>query len=254
MHGLFGTKHIILIAASLLLFAIGYVFSRKLSFRVITRLMLYVGICSELIKVFYYIVQNEDTHGGVLPKTDLPFHLCSIQIIFILILNLSKNERIHELLISFMMPSCLIGGLAAILIATDSSRNGMWIITLQYFVYHAAIMVYALYLATSKEHKPTVKGYFSCLKLLLALMFFAVYINSMLYDGVSNINFLYVSGPPQPGLPYLNDDRGWLSYILRYAFLVLACVTLFYLKPILRAIFKRPNESYLECEEELMIR
>ena len=233
MHGLFGTKHLILVALSLVLVVLGFIFSRKLKFNQMAKTMLYIGIVSETIKIFYYIIRNEDTHGGVLPKTDLPFHLCSIQILFIIALNFSKNEKLKSFLTSFMMPSCLIGGLAALLIATDSSRNGLWIITAQYFIYHVAIMVFALYLTVNKEYGPTLKGYFSCLKMLLIIMFFAIYINSMLYDGVSNINFMYVVGPPQDGLPFLNDNGGWLSYILRYAALVLVSVTLFYIKPII---------------------
>ena len=258
MHGLFGTKHLILVAISLILVAVGFVFSRKLKFTQMAKIMLGVGIVSETIKIFYYIIQNEDTHGGILPKTDLPFHLCSIQIIFIVILNFSTNEKLKHLLTSFMMPSCLIGGLAALLIATDSSRNGLWIITVQYFAYHAAIMVFALYLACSKEHGPTLKGYFSCMKMLLIIMFFAFYINSIVYDGVSDINFMYVSGPPQKNLPYLNDDNGWFSYILRYAALVLVSVTLFYIKPIVTEVkeklgqktTKKLNEEIIESQAD----
>lgn len=236
MHALFGTKHLILIAISIILTIFGYIFSRKLDFQKMVKLMLYVGIVSEIIKIFYYIIQNEEKYGGILPKSDLPFHLCSIQIIFIVILNFSQNEKLKDLLISFMMPSCLIGGFAAILIATDSSRNGLWIITAQYFIYHAAIMIFALYLATSKEYKPTLKRYFSCLKFLLIIMFFSFYINSLVYDGESNINFMYVAGPPQNGLPYLNDNNGWLSYIIRYAILIIVAITMFYCKPIFLAI------------------
>lgn len=250
MHGLFGTKHIILIALSLILVAVGYVFSRKLKFTQMAKIMLWIGIVSETIKIFYYIIRNEDKYGGVLPKSDLPFHLCSIQILFIVVLNVSQNEKLKHALTSFMMPSCLIGGLAALLIATDSSRNGMWIITLQYFAYHAAIMVFALYLATNKEHGPTLKGYFSCLKMLLIIMFFAIYINSILYDGVSDINFMYVVGPPQKNLPYLNDNNGWFSYIVKYAILILVSVTLFYIKPIVLAIKDKINaKRFIDANE-----
>lgn len=257
MHGLFGTKHLILVAISLALVVIGYIFSRKLTFKQMTKIMLGIGIVSEIIKIFYYIIQNEDTHGGVLPKTDLPFHLCSIQILFIVALNFSESEKLKHFLASFMMPSCLIGGLAALLIATDSSRNGMWIITAQYFIYHAAIMVFALYLATNKEYGPTLKGYFSCLKMLLIIMFAAIYINSILYDGVSNINFMYVVGPPQSGLPYLNDNGGWLSYIIKYAVLIIVSVTLFYIKPIIVAVKgklgkKEAEKSNEEVKEEAL--
>ena len=68
------------------------------------------------------------------------------------------------------------------------------------------------------------------------MMFFAFYINSIVYDGVSNINFMYVAGPPQDGLPYLNDNDGWLSYIIKYAILVIVAVSAFYIKPIVLAI------------------
>ena len=243
MHPLFGTKHLILVAISLILVAVGFIFSKKLSFKTMTRVMLYIGLVSEIIKIFYYIITNEDRLGGVLPKSDLPFHLCSIQIIFIVLLNISENEKLKSMLTSFMMPSCLIGGLAALLIATDSSRNGAFIITIQYFVYHAAIMVYALYLTVSEQYGPRMKGYLDCLKMLLIIMFFAFYINSIVYDGESNINFMYVVGPPQEGLPYLNKDNGWLSYIIRYAVLVIGAITLFYIKPIVQTVKQKLNES-----------
>jgi flagellar biosynthesis/type III secretory pathway M-ring protein FliF/YscJ len=67
-------------------------------------------------------------------------------------------------------------------------------------------------------------------------MFFAIYINSMLYDGVSNINFMYVVSPPQDGLPFLNENHGWLVYVVHYAALVLFCVSIAYIKPIIDAI------------------
>ncbi|MBE5745218.1 MAG: hypothetical protein E7355_03670 [Clostridiales bacterium] len=233
MHPLFGTKHLILLAVSIALIVVLTIFSRKLKFSTICKTLLIVGICSEIIKIFYYIIQNEDTHGGVLPKTDLPFHLCSIQIIFILIVNIAKNEKLRRFILSFMLPSCLFGGVAALLIATDSSRNGMWIITAQYFLYHVAITVFALHMLISKELKWKASDYVNCLKFLLVLMFFAIYINSVVDDGSGKINFMYVVGPPQNGLPFLNKDHGWLVYIAHYACLILLCVTLCFIKPII---------------------
>ena len=71
---------------------------------------------------------------------------------------------------------------------------------------------------------------------VLVLLFGAMYINSILYDGVSNINFMYVVSPPQSGLPYLNENHGWLVYIIHYAALVYFCITLCYVKPIFQAL------------------
>lgn len=236
MHSIFGTKHLIILAISLVAMVIGSLFARKWPIQKLAKTALGIGLVSEFIKVFYYIMANEATHGGALPKTDLPFHLCSIQLIFMAILVFSSNQKLKNLLLSFMIPSCLFGGVAALLIATTSSLNGGWILSVQYFGYHVAISVFAISLLLGKEFPLTVKSYVNCLKFLVVLMLFAVYINSMLYDGMSNINFMYVVSPPQSGLPFLTEKYGWLVYICHYAFTVLFFVTLCYIKPIVAAI------------------
>jgi hypothetical integral membrane protein (TIGR02206 family) len=232
MHGLFGYKHIIILVVCVIAMIIGYFICRNKKIEKVVLGMLIIGIISEIIKVVYYIVRNEPTHGGYLPKRDLPFHLCSIQIIFIAILYYSKNEKLKRLLMSFMLPSCLIGGIAALLIATESSRNGMWIITLQYFGYHVAISTFAIYLLTNKDMKWTVKDLLNCFKLLGLFGLISIYINSMLNDGSGEINFMYTVKPPQDGLPYLNLNQGWFIYILKYASLAIVAIVLTYIKPI----------------------
>ena len=248
MHPLFGTKHLILVGVSIALIVALWFFTRRMRFQAVCKYLFYVGIVSEIVKIFYYIVQNEENWGGVLPKTDLPFHLCSIQILFIAVLNLSQNEKLKRFLLSFMYPSCLIGGVAALIIATDSSRNGFFIITAQYFLYHIALVVFALHIVASKEHKLTMEDYKNCLKMLLVMMFFAFYINSMVYDGASNINFMYVASPPQAGLPFLTEEYGWLVYIAHYASLVIISVTLCYLGAIIRFFKERKGDAPQQIE------
>lgn len=236
MNELFGAKHIILMLISLALIVVGFIFSRKLSLPSIIKILFGIGIVSEIVKVFYYIITNEELYNGYLPKTDLPFHLCSIQIIFVVILIISKNEKIKRLLLSFMMPSCLFGGIMAIIIATNSSRNGSWIITTQYFGYHIAISIFGLRLIIDKEINWSFKDYINCLIFLGAIGICAIYLNSILNDGTNNINFMYVVNPPQDGLPYLNKDNGWLVYIIHYAFLAILLVSLVYIKPIINKL------------------
>lgn len=250
MHGLFGTKHLILIGISVVLIVVISILCRKVSLNTWFKTMLYVGIVSETIKVFYYIIQNEAVYGGYLPKTDLPFHLCSIQILFIVFLNVSKSEKLKRILLSFMLPSCLIGGFAAILIATDSSRNGMWILSVQYFGYHIMLVAFAIHLLTNKEMNWMFKDYLNALKFLGVMAFIAIYINSMFYDVVeytnengqkivemiNRVNFMYVVDPPQDGLPFLNKDQGWFVYIIRYGILAVGAISLIYIKPIINAI------------------
>ena len=248
MHDIFGYKHIIILIISFILMGLGWFFTRKAKFKNVVLSMLIIGIFSEIIKVIYYIVRNEANYGGYLPKTDLPFHLCSIQIIFIAILHYSKNEKLKRLLLSFMLPSCLFGGIAALLIPTHSARNGMWIITAQYFGYHVAISVFSLYLLTNKELKWTIKDFVNCLKLLGLFGLISIYINSALNDGSGAINFMYTVKPPQDGLPYLNLNQGWLVYIIKYASLAVLIITLTYIKPIINSITKIKHKDIEECQ------
>ena len=184
MNGLFGTYHIVAMVLSLTFIVGLYILSRRLQFKTLCKVLFFTGIVSEVVKIFAYIIMNEEKYGGVLPKTDLPFHLCSIQIIFFAIITYANSEKLKRFIISFMVPSCLFGGIAAILIATSSSLN-VPVITVQYFLYHVAITVFAINLLTRKEISLSVKDYFNCLKFLGIIMFFAFYINSMLYDGES---------------------------------------------------------------------
>lgn len=248
---MFGTKHLILLCLCVLFGAIIFIFTHKWSLKSWLRLLLIVGIISEVTKIAYYIIANEATYGGYLPKSDLPFQLCSIQIIFVVMLNVLNNEKFKRILLSFMLPSCLVGGLAAILIPTSSSLTGTWVITTQYFVYHTMIISFSIYLFGCKDITWNVKDYIKALCFLGVMGFIAIYINSMFYDVYNYIeysdgtkvvemvrrtNFMYVVDPPQDGLPFLNKDKGWGVYILRYAFIAVTAITLCYIVPIIKAI------------------
>jgi len=241
--GLFHFKHLVILAVCAVVIVFGVMHAVKhMKVKAMHRLLLVCGIVSESIKVFTYIALNEGELGGYLPKSDLPFHLCSIQLIFIGILNFSENEKFKHLLQSFMIPTCLVGGVAALLLATASSRNNN-IIMIQYFMYHSAIIIYALYLLLNKDFKFTFKDYVNTICLLFLFFFLAIYINSMLYykldDGTfANINFMYVVNPPVDGIPFLNKSHGWLAYIAHYAFLAVTVISLIYIKPIMNKIKK----------------
>lgn len=234
---MFGTRHILMLCISIILILTVTVILKKKQpkLRHVNKALLYVGIISELVKVLCYTVVNEEKFGGYLPKSDLPFHLCSVQILFFLILNLTSKEQVKRVLYAFMFPTCLIGGFAALLLPTHSARN-MWVITGQYFLYHTAIIIFALYLIITKELRFSVKDYLNALKMLLLFFFVSVYLNSWVSDYVQDINFMYVIKPPMDGLPFLNKDNGWLSYIFRYACLAVVCVTACYIRPIVSAI------------------
>ncbi len=237
---MFGTKHIVILICSLLLI-VGVLFlTRTWSLRKKAKAFLYVGIISEVVKIFFYVIKNEAEYGGLLPKTDLPFHLCSIQILFILAVNFSKSQKVKDVLLAFMMPSGFIGGAAAILIPTASSLN-YWVITFQYYLYHVALICFAISILMDKERKLTIKDYYSSLIFVFVLMFFAIYINSVI--GIQDANFMYVVSPPMEGLPYLTEEYGWFTYMMHYAFLVLFAITACYCKPIYKVLKEKFSKN-----------
>lgn len=235
---MFGTLHLAALGASAVFIIAGVIAVRRMPMKSLLKLMLGIGIASEAVKVFAYILMNEAKLGGYLPKTDLPFHLCSLQVLFLAVLNLTSNKKIRRTLCAFMLPSCLWGGLAALLIPTSSSISSLNVLTFQYFIYHSALVVLAIHMLTTPEMPFNVKDYRTALIMLGCTLFAAIYINSILYDGSSNINFMYVVSPPKEGLPYLNKDRGWLVYILRYAALCIVLVTITYAKQIVTALLR----------------
>ncbi len=245
---MFSPKHCITLAITILLI-VGLLFlTNKWDLKKRSKAFLIVGLCSEVVKIFFYIIKNEKEMGGLLPKTDLPFQLCSIQILFIIVVTFTKSENVRKVLLSFMMPSGLIGGAAAILIPTPSSLNYL-VITVQYFLYHAALISFAISLIRDKQLRFTVRDYYSSLLFIFGLMFFAIYINSVVSDGVTQTNFMYVVSPPVDGLPYLTEKYGWFVYITHYAALILISITACYLKPIVLAI-KEGRKTDLPCEEQ----
>lgn len=255
---LFGTFHLIMTAVSAVLIVLGGIFSTKLSMKQWFKVLLIVGIISETIKVVTYSVRNENLYGGYLPKGDLPFQLCSIQLIFIALLNFAKSEKLHRTLMGFMIPTCLVGGIAALVLSTWSSRN-VPVITVQYYLYHIVIIIFAIYLLRQKEIKWEFKDYVNTLALLAFIALIVIYLNSMVYDVVgttvdadgkiievemvNRVNFMYLIDPPSEGLPYLNKDHGWLVYFVHYALLAVFVVTCFYVKPIIEKIKSLKNKE-----------
>lgn len=234
---MFGMKHILIlcICAAYMTAATLLLCKKRVKVMNALRILAVIGLISETLKMVTYIVINEDKFGGYLPKTDLPFHLCSLQLFFMVTILVTRNEKIKRVVYSFMMPSCMIGGIAAILLPTSSSLT-VPMITVQYFLYHSSIVIFALYLALTKEIRFTVRDYVTSLLVLWALLFVSVYLNSWINDYQNPINFMYVVNPPVEGLPFLNKDKGWLSYILRYAAVAVGSITLCYLKPIVSAV------------------
>ena len=224
---MFETLHFIWLGLCFAVIVGGAIYAKYKKFSLTTALTVLCAcaIASELVKIFCVLIENQrvNEYGVFIKETDLPFHLCSMQIIFAFVARLTKNNKTRECVVQFMIPTAALGGFAALMIPTITCRFTN-VRTYQYFLYHAALIWFAVVAIMSGEVKLDFKAFRNTLVILLGLVWVTFYINGMF----QNTNFLYLSEPPMDGLPILNMDNGWLVYFLSYMALALTLIALFF--------------------------
>ncbi len=224
---MFSTKHFIWLAICVAAIVAGVFFSEKKKLSVEKGLTIMCALCvaSEVVKVFCVLIseQRSNENGVFIKETDLPFHLCSLQIFFAFVAKFTKNPKTREFLLTFMIPTAIIGGIAALLIPTITLAFSN-VRTYQYFLYHAGIIWFGIIAISRFKVKLDLKAYLKTLVGLATIVMITFYINGAL----QNTNFLYLSEPPLDGLPILNMDNGWFVYFLSYMALAITLITLFF--------------------------
>ena len=158
----------------------------------------------------------EDAYGGgkILDPSDLPFHLCSVQLFFMFFLKVViKNESTKEKLLGFMAPIMLVGAFLAIMIPTVGVKFNKPQVY-EYFIYHAMLIFFALYILIEKMVKYDWKSFLRNLGFLGIMAMCSFYINSILSKTNEKVNFMYLSRPPMENLPLLNLNHGWAVYVM----------------------------------------
>lgn len=176
------------------------------------------------LKIFHMSLSlKESSHGGfIIDQPQLSFHLCSIMIYAVILINLIPNEKFVKTMKSFMVPCMLLGAAMALLIPTegvDPATPRVW----QYMLIHGVLVFYGLYLAIVEKVDLSIKAYLTNLKLLLAVAVLAFLMNSVL--GEYGTNFLFLREPPMDNLPVLNMNNGWGVYLITLA--LITCILLF---------------------------
>ena len=241
---MFGWEHILLLVISVAAIAVATVLvAMKWGWN---KKILYVccgiSVVSELSKILIFMMPSPE--GYFLPPERLPFHLCSIQIIFIFMLTFSKSEKVKKVLVSLMYPTLIGGGIMALFIPTSSVNYGWWApISFQYWIFHAMLIFLALCMIITKPIKFDMKSYGIALLFLVCAFVGAIYMNSILGGYEANVNFFYVARPPLEGLPVLNMDLGWYFYVFNLSWLAVLLVTIAYIPVFVRFIREKRAKS-----------
>ena len=220
---MFTTGHFIWLGVIAVAIAAAIVLTKKfnVSQNAVQKTVFYALIVLKLFHVCLSMKESPDG-GFVINQTQLSFHLCSLMIYSVILINVIKNEKFVKMMKSFMVPCMLIGAAMALLIPTegvDALRPRVW----QYMLIHGVLVFYGLYLMIVEKVDLSVKAYLTNLKLLIVVVIFAFLMNSVLEQ--YNTNFLFLRKPPMEGLPILNLDNGWYVYFISLA--LVACALLF---------------------------
>lgn len=188
---MFTWRHLLwLVICAVMVFVIVRYYNKKrpdLS-KVLTSALI-VALLSEFIKVMGVIELVPSSSGELLlpylPLNHFPLHLCSIQIILIGVVKFTGSEKVRKNLLIFMAPTCVMGGLAALLMpsiftTTISVEQAFTSpISYQFFIYHSMIIALGLIIARSGEIEWSMKHFRNTTLVVLLIGFASIYLNSM---------------------------------------------------------------------------
>ena len=224
---LFTSNHFIWLGLCGLCILLGLRVAEKKRFAVKTAGMVMSAICiaSESCKMMTHMLPSP-LGGYALDPNALPFHLCSMQIFVVFYITFAKSSPTKDRVISFFVPTALLGGIMAMLIPTDGVdfRDPL---AYQCFVFHAGLVWLALYFIRTKQVDMGCRAYGRNLLILLCLTGIMIYVNGAFFS--YGTNFMFLTRPPMENLPILNLDHGWYVYVLSLAALAVVLMTLVHL-------------------------
>ena len=246
---MFTTYHLIWGILSLFLICMGLFFLNKCKPKLKSVLSVACVICvlSELIKTLIVIKIVPSSDGTMffpyIEMQHMPLHLCSLQILIIFYVRFTKNDRMRQILLSFMYPTCTLGAFFALLLPSIFTASLLpqeaFIkpLAYQFFLYHTMLVILGLYIPMSKQVDIKPKNYFTTLMILGIISFVSLYINSALasatyvneelisVDYVPNFFFTFLTPIDIP----LTTIGHWYVYVGILLVLAILLIAVFYI-------------------------
>ncbi len=242
---MFTTEHFIWLGICAVIIAVMLIVSKKFNFNIdlVVNILLIVSLVSEVTKIMCNMLPSPHMEGGrFLDPGDLPLHLCSIQIFITFAYKfIFKSEKIKQTILAFQVPTMLIGAIIALFVPTVGVKFTN-VQVYQYFIYHAFIIFYPIYILREKLVSWKFKTYGINMALVGIIALVVLWINSALsvsactceeclagmHGHFDRANFMYLTYPPMKGLPLLNLDNGWYIYFITLASLVTILLLIFH--------------------------
>ena len=206
-----------------------------------------ICVLSELVKLFSTVKMVPSSDGTMmypyLEQQHLPFHLCSLQILFIFYARFSKESERKETLLAFMYPTCLLGASFAIMLPSIFSKSVHITeafthpLAYEFFLFHTMLIILGIYIPMSEQVNIQAKHYFTTMGSLCVLGLASFYLNSILasptyengvlisVDYTPNFFFTYI--PPIPIA--ITELWQWGMYLGVLLMLAIILIGIFYI-------------------------
>ncbi len=255
---MFSIQHIIwmVICIILIIFISLRLKKKRPDLRKVLTVMCVICCVSEIIKVFSSIQLVPSTDGTryypYMELSQLPFNICSMQIILIFYTRFAKDSKVRDTVLAFMYPTCIGGAFMAILMPTVFSVSitpdlaFLRPVGYQYFLFHSSLFALGVYIPMSHQVKLEGKHYFETIGILLAVAFVSLYLNSIfavpVYENGELIsveyatNFIFTYHSPLSGIE-ITEMWQWYVYLLSLVALAVVGIGCLYMPYLRRDYF-----------------
>lgn len=251
---MFTVYHLIwgIISLAIIVSCLAFLYKNKPELNKVLNIACVLSVVSELVKTFSVIKIVPSSDGTLyypyIETEHMPLHLCSLQILIIFFVRFTNNEKMRQMFLGFMYPTCTLGAFFALLLPSlfDSSVMPHQAFVkphaYQYFLYHCMLIILGLYIPKCKEVKLRTKNYISTIAILAVISFLSFYINSALasatyvdeklisVDYLPNFFFTFLTPINIP----LKEIWHWYIYIAILLVLAIGLIALFYLPVFIR--------------------
>lgn len=255
---MFSTYHIIwlIISFALIITCIFMLIKYKPDLTKVLSIACIGAVLSEFTRAFSLMHLIPSADGSMmtpfLELHNLPFHLCSVQVLLIFYTRFAKDGPLRTAILAFMYPTCAAGAFIALLIPIiftddiDVSQAFTHPIAYQYFLYHSMLVILGIYIAVSKQVDIQRKHFGTTIGILFGMAMISIYLNSWMAmptyvngEVVSvdyTPNFFFTYKPPIP----FEFTAIWQWYIYFAILIITVCLfALIFYSP----FFKKKKEN-----------
>lgn len=155
----------------------------------------------------------------------LPFHLCSISFLLVIVLLITNNEKLFV----FVFFTGIIGGIVSFAIPEFGNGGYDRYRFYQFIIAHSAIIYVPIYYLTNYKYKITKKKFFNTVIITNILAFIMLGVNLLLIaiDYYPEANYMFTMGPP-PEVESIFGVFPWHLFVFEGVLLITFYITYYF--------------------------